>query len=238
MGKFIARMLFYLVALVVVGWTGYRTWHIMSLVTPDSQVVPWLGLAVFDGGLVVWTLYYLKAAEGSPQRATALVGSLIDMVFVFLASGADVWLGGQRLATVPEEYGTYTLWLVVIATAANVFLLWLAHVTDPAARQEMRLRSAQDQIIDKAYDILRHKVDVLAVDLADRMSGVMMAQIVAGLNIDTPARLPVSASTGSGLGEREGAHLAPVSVPIEPGENGLNPTRGSPGRGTSRGGPK
>lgn len=189
MFKWISTAALYLLAAVLVGWTGYRTTHLLSLTT-SSQIVPLLGLAVFDGGLVVWTYYFLHGAEGKAQRAVALLAGLLDLALVALATVADVWLGGQTLVQLAPEYGEWALWLISGATAANLMLMWLAHVTDPSAIREMRLRDAKDKILEEAYRQLQAKTDDIAGQVADTVSAGMVNDAVLAL---TGSKKPTSA---------------------------------------------
>lgn len=178
--KFTAGGLLYALAAVLIGWTGYRTYHLLSLTTANP-IVPFLGLAVFDGGFVVWTFYFLNGAEGASQRGTAFGASLLNLLLVALATVADVWLGGQTLVQVDPQYGTWALWLISGATGLNLFLMWLAHMTDPNAQRQMKMREAQDKILEETYRQLDAKTDDIAAQVADVMSGRMVDSAVASL---------------------------------------------------------
>lgn len=223
----IAKAGLYALALVLIGWTGYRTTHLLQLTT-DNPVVPYLGLAVFDGGLLVWTYYFLHGAEGTAQRAVALSGGLLNLVLVALATAADVWLGGQTLVSVAPDYGTLALWLVAGATALNLALMWLAHVTEPAVIREMRLRDAKDKILEEAHRQLKLKTDEVAAQVADVVASEMVGDAVRALignrrpgETARPAShqlpsAPVMAYNAAPPAQEPALQAQPVTVPPTP----------------------
>lgn len=182
--KFVFRALLIVLALVLVAWSGYRTYDLLAYTTGDSLIIPLLGLAVFDGGFVIWTFYFLYSAEGLTQRAVALVASMTNMILVIGASAADIWLNSVKLTGAPPEtwWGEAATWLIVFATGANIVLMWLAHMTEPSAQHEMRMRSMQDKIREEAYRQLENKVSSIAGRVADHLSDQLRDDAVRGVN--------------------------------------------------------
>lgn len=182
MWKFIARLAFYLMCVVLLSWTASLTYTFVASVLPTmGPLVPAFALIVFDGGMLAWLTVYLKMAEGSGQRGVALVGTGVDLVGVGLMALAEIFLGGQQLAAAPEALGEWALWGIGIWTIANLAMVVLFHVLSPATRREMALRDAQDQIQDQAFEQLRNKTSEIAAQVAGQLSDSLVSEAVRQL---------------------------------------------------------
>ena len=54
-----SMIVFGLISVVIFLWTAYLTTSFLSMVLPSSfWVVPYLGLVVFDGGMIGWMFVY------------------------------------------------------------------------------------------------------------------------------------------------------------------------------------
>lgn len=92
---------FGLISVVIFLWTAYLTTSFLSMVLPTSfWVVPYLGLVVFDGGMIGWMTVYLPH-QGSMQRAIALGLTIFNLIGVGLMTIAEIVLGGQTFTGRP-----------------------------------------------------------------------------------------------------------------------------------------
>ena len=95
-GTTIAKILFYLVAIVLMGWTASLTYTFVAAALPEmAWYIPLLSLVVFDGGMIAWMYVFLQYAEGSWQRGVALLLCVFDFIGVGLMVIAEILLGGQ-----------------------------------------------------------------------------------------------------------------------------------------------
>ena len=61
-----SKIVFGLISLVILLWTASLTTSFLKSVLPGQfWAVPYLGLVVFDGGMIGWMIVYLHNAEGS-----------------------------------------------------------------------------------------------------------------------------------------------------------------------------
>ena len=98
MQKTIAKGLFYAVATILILWTGSLTYAFVATALPQAHwLVPLFALVVFDVGTLAWLKAYLDLAEGSGQRALALIMCIFDFLGVGLMVLAEILLGGQDL---------------------------------------------------------------------------------------------------------------------------------------------
>ncbi|MFQ5421463.1 MAG: hypothetical protein ACE5EY_14005 [Anaerolineae bacterium] len=181
----LAMGVFYLVALVLVLWTGSLTVTFVSSVLPDMNwLVPFFALVVFDGGMLAWLLVYTSYAEGSGQRAVSISLTAVDLIGVALMVTAEIFLGGQTLVAAPEMLGEWALWGIGGWTVFNVVGVVAFHLMDPKTRQEMALREEMDAVFDEALAKLKNKRAQQSGRLSDVIADGMMTELRARLAQD------------------------------------------------------
>src|SRR5512136_315255 len=75
-------------------YTASRTLNLLQLTLPAGQKeLAFLALAAFDGGLVLWALFFLKGASGGWQRGISALMIAVSLVGVIVAFGADTLIG-------------------------------------------------------------------------------------------------------------------------------------------------
>lgn len=151
-------------------YSGSRTVHLIELTLPDDQkALAYFGLAAFDGGLVLWTLYALWGARGAWQRGISAIMIAVSLVGVVIAFGADTFVGaGQRGLVAELDPGTISgIMLAVVAViAVNIAAVTACHYTDPDALRQAAEESARDKILAAELRQIAENADALAADLA------------------------------------------------------------------------
>ena len=194
MHKSIARGLFYGVATVLILWTASLTYSFVRTALPQVHwVVPMFALVIFDVGMLAWLKVFLDYAQGSGQRAVALIMTLVDFLGVGLMVLAEILLGGQTMVAAPENLGEYAVWGIAIWTVANVGAVIAFHLLHPEARRQMALRAEMDQVFDEALKKLGTKRAQVSGQLSDQLSDDMLMQLVAELAAKREAVIPASA---------------------------------------------
>ena len=182
MHKSIARGLFYGVATVLILWTASLTYSFVRTTLPQVHwIVPVFALVVFDIGMLAWLKVFLDYAQGSGQRAVALIMTLVDFVGVGLMVLAEILLGGQTLVVAPANLGEYAIWGIAFWTVMNVGAVIAFHLLHPEARRQMALRAEMDQVFDEALKKLGTKRAQVSGQLSDQLSDDMLMQLVAEL---------------------------------------------------------
>ena len=185
MHKTIAKGLFYGVAVVLILWTATLTYSFVSIALPQTHwLVPLFALVIFDIGMLAWLKVFLDYAQGSGQRALALILSLFDFLGVGLMVLAEILLGGQTMVAPPENLGEYAIWGIAIWTVVNVGGVLIFHMLQPDARRKMVLQSEMDMVFDEALKKLSTRRAAIGGELSDRLADGMLAQLVAGLSLE------------------------------------------------------
>lgn len=185
MTKTFAKGLFYFVATVLFLWTSYLTYSFVASVLPNAHfLVPLFSLVVFDVGTIAWLKVFLDQAEGSAQRAVSIGLSIFDFLGVGMMTLSEVFLGGQTLASAPENLGEYAVWGIAIWTVVNVGGVIAFHAFDPEARRKMAIRAEMDAVMEDAYKQLASKRQENSTVLAHQISEGMMRQVEHDLLAD------------------------------------------------------
>lgn len=185
MHKTIAKGLFYGVATVLILWTASLTYSFVATALPQTHwLVPLFALVIFDIGMLAWLKVFLDYAQGSGQRALALILSLFDFLGVGLMVLAEILLGGQTMVAPPENLGEYAIWGIAIWTVVNVGGVLIFHMLQPDARRKMVLQSEMDMVFDEALKKLSTRRVAIGGELSDRLADGMLAQLVAGLSLE------------------------------------------------------
>ena len=178
MMKMFSKALFYVVAAVLVIWTGSLTYLFIEQALPTQTVTRYFALVVFDVGMVSWLLIFMFGAEGIAQRGIAFLLSLFDLVGVGLMVYAAIFLSGQMLATVSGNIGLYTLYAVVIWTIINLFGVWGFHYAEPENLKRMRIRSSQDMLFSKSLKKLEQKMEAMSDNVSEELSEGMKTEVL------------------------------------------------------------
>ena len=239
-----SKMVFGFISVVIFLWTASLTVSFLQSVLPGSfWAVPYLGLVVFDGGMIGWMIVYLYNSEGSMQRSIALGMTIFNLLGVGLMTVAEILLGGQSLTVAPEMLGTFAIWGVGIWTFANVAAIIAFHLSSPDARIAAAIQEEKDAIMDAAMDDMRNRRQENAQRLSRQMGGGLYRTLVSELGVDADGdgipdvferpsnkgisnRPMVSASDGSA----DGLDLVSLAYEVESNGNGANPTQ-RPGMG-------
>lgn len=196
MHKSIARGLFYGVATVLILWTASLTYSFVRTALPQVHwIVPVFALVVFDIGMLAWLKVFLDYAQGSGQRAVALIMTLVDFLGVGLMVLAEILLGGQMMVAAPANLGEYAIWGIAFWTVMNVGAIIAFHLLHPEARRQMALRAEMDQVFDEALKKLGTKRAQVSGQLSDQLSDDMLMQLVAELAAKRETVIPASAPT-------------------------------------------
>lgn len=185
--RMLTRGLFYTVALVLLAWTASLTVAFISNALPDMPwYVPYLALVVFDAGMIAWLYVFLKHAQGTMQRATALAACIIDFVGVGLMVIAEILLGGQTLVAAPAGLATAAVWGIGIWTVLNVAAVILFHIGDPEAQKQMSIQNEKDAIwrgalVDLAARRKQHSA-MLTAELGDRLYKDLVDELMVDAN--------------------------------------------------------
>ncbi len=198
-----AKILFYVLALVVIAWTASLTIELVSRLLPGDTITPFFALALFDGGALVWALVFLFMAQGLSQRAISLILMLLDLAGVIGMSIAELFLGGQQMAAIPQGLGQLVVWGVGLWTAINVIAVYAFHIVDPSQMTEIEVRSMQDRVQAEALSQVKASIHERSTVLAGVIARRIETDVLARMHlldvpvIDAEARDITGTSTGS-----------------------------------------
>lgn len=204
MSKTIARGVFYALALGVWIWMMTNTLGITQMIFPaDGEflgaMLPYMALVMFDVGAVAWLLVFLRHSEGVAQRSIAVIVSFISLLGAIFLSIAHLYLGGQTLASIPSEMGTWVLWAIGGMTLVHGIAIWASHIVNPDEMREIKTQSmldnAKELALTRTEALLNQRLDGIAEAMSHEYANNIETELrrQAGVAITQPAAPPLIA---------------------------------------------
>ena len=111
--------------------TGYMTWSALQrLMGVDAWLVSALGLVAFEGGLLLWPMYY-QQADTDTQSGIAAVMAVLDLLGVAMAFGVEVMGNNPGMAGLIPQFADVATWGVIGVVIANVAAYIVVDAIDP-----------------------------------------------------------------------------------------------------------
>lgn len=118
------------------------------------------------------------------QRAIALGLTVFNLIGVGLMTIAEIVLGGQTFAAVPDMLGTVAIWAVGIWTFVNVAGIVAFHLSSPDARIAAAIQEEKDAVVEEALTDLSNRRHDNAKLLSGQMGAGMFRTLVSELGAD------------------------------------------------------
>lgn len=229
----IAKASFYSVAVGMFLFTAYMTLTFVSAVLPDAPLLVQMAtLLVFDGGMLAWMVVFTSYAQGTTQRATAIVTCVFDFIGVGLMVAAEVAIASSLATDLPLE--SWATWAVAGWTFVNVGALLVFHLSDPETQKEMASQSRRDKLTELAHKLVDEDLDSMALNLAEQIKQRELNEMLNDMNLvnNAPKRMisanaePADEATLPAKPSIMAAE-SPVAMPVvEGGENFTRPQAG------------
>ena len=211
-----------LVKLALMAVTGYMTWSALQrLMGADAWLVSALGLVAFEGGLLLWPMYY-QQADTNTQSGVAAVMAVIDLLGVAMAFGVEVMGNNPGMAGLIPQFADVATWGVIGVVIANVAAYIVVDAIDPdkalarqMAAQSRAQKTAQLFIARQAAQATLSGIQETANHIVPGLAARNLADVrghfglVDGVNIEAP------------------------KAPLQLADSGTSPTSGS-GRSTPK----
>lgn len=130
--------------LVLLCYTGYRTWHVLSTtVVTDAEVIAVLGLWGLDIGAVAWSVVWIFGSTTFMQNVVSISMWVIDLIGMIGTSLVDTL---TPVGKMPEGMATIIFYAVTFIIAGNVIVGFVYHMTSPHTRKVRAERKMQEEI--------------------------------------------------------------------------------------------
>lgn len=132
--------------LVLLIYTGYRSWHFLSgSVTGDFQILALVGLWGLDIGMVAWSLVWIFGSSTRFQNWVSMGLFVIDMIGVFITSIVDTlaYGNGEALPPIMRSVAWYGIPVII---GLNVLAGFIYHMTSPSTRRRRSERSQDEEL--------------------------------------------------------------------------------------------
>lgn len=181
MSKKLASYLVLLVAGALMIYSGARTFDLLSQTLPKGQeVLAFLALLAFDGGLIAWLAVFMFGAHGGAQRAIAMLMILVCLTGIVIGFGGDTLLTASRNGLIADvNIGMTALILTTLIIAANITATVFFHVLSPENQKRMAEENARAQIEDAALESIKSQAQQLAQEIAPTVASAWVADMRA-----------------------------------------------------------
>lgn len=198
--QIISGILLFILGGALLFYTANRTLSFIEMSLPaDKQLLGYLALAAFDGGLIVWTLLYMWNAASHIQRGIALGMIAVSIVGVCIGFIADTLVQSGRngiAGKVDAATVTTALWVTILIIALNIIATFAYHLTSPTHQERIEEQNLRATIEAAARRQISKNAEVLAEQLAPRMAAdtVRRMQTKYLATLGTTPALPSPAS--------------------------------------------
>ncbi|MBN2116271.1 MAG: hypothetical protein JW730_06865 [Anaerolineales bacterium] len=132
--------------LVLLIYTGYRSWHFLSGSVADGfQILAIVGLWGLDIGMVAWSLVWMFGSTTRFQNWTSMSLFVIDLIGVFLTSIVDTLAYGNDGA-LPPVMRSLAWYGIPVIIGLNVLAGFIYHMNSPSTRKRRAERSQDEEL--------------------------------------------------------------------------------------------
>lgn len=185
MGKRATYIFILILSLALLGFTSSRSIDLLQLFLPPGQEGwAWLGLAAFDVGLLGWSLFFAHGAQGSYQRAIALIMVILSLLAVAVSTIMDMLIASADkgvITALPDAVRVLVLLVVGLIVVANVVAFFLTHITDPEHLKAMATEAARSKIHDEVLRQINERAPQVAAKVAPHLTEQWVRRTVAEL---------------------------------------------------------
>jgi hypothetical protein len=172
--KWIARVLFYAVAIGLFVYAASRSLDFITATLPASQkAVGYLGLLATSGGAIAWLAVFLFYAQGTGQKALSVLFVVIDLLGEFALFTFDTLYrsgeSGMIASLSADEIRTVVLGLSALI-ALNIGATVAFHLFDPETSKRMREESARDVLDDEVLKVIENRAPQIASQIAPQIA--------------------------------------------------------------------
>jgi hypothetical protein len=224
MAKKLGSIMVFVLGAVLLAYSASRSLNFIELTLPaDQKGLAYFGLAALDGGLIGWTLSYLKGSKGW-QRAIALIMAMVDLIGVIGMFTMDtLYNSGEAGLTkaMDAQQMTNAVLAMSVIIGLNIAATIFHHMVDPESLREQAEEEAFDRVESATLKQIARNAEQLAAQLAPTLAADWMRQ--------TQARYMANIGTAQ-VGKildlpAQDVTPAPMAMPIiaaQPQENKFN----------------
>jgi hypothetical protein len=172
--KWIARVMFYAVAVGLFVYAASRSLDFITATLPASQkAVGYLGLLATGGGAIAWLAVFLFYAQGTGQKGLSVLFVIVDLLGEFALFTFDTLYrsgeSGMIAGLSADEIRLVILGLSALI-ALNIGGTVAFHILDPEASRRMREESARDVLDDEVLKVIETRAPQIASQIAPQIA--------------------------------------------------------------------
>ena len=172
--KWIARVVFYAIAVGLFVYAASRSLDFITATLPPSQkIVGYLGLLATGGGAIGWLVTFLFHAQGTGQKGLSIVFVVLDLLGEAMLFTFDTLYRSSQTGMI-ASLSQDQIQMVIVGLSALIFLNIAAitafHLLDPATSRRMREESARDVLDNAVLETIENRAPQLANQIAPQIA--------------------------------------------------------------------
>ena len=172
--KWIARVMFYAVAVGLFVYAASRSLDFITSTLPASQkAVGYLGLLATSGGAIAWLAVFLFYAQGTAQKGLSVLFVVVDLLGEFALFTFDtLYRSGESgmIATLSADEIRLVILGLSALIALNIGGTIAFHILDPETSKRMREESARDVLDDEVLKVIETRAPQIANQIAPQIA--------------------------------------------------------------------
>lgn len=178
-----------LISSVLLVYTGYRSWHFLSVSIPeDFQILALVGLWGIDIAMIGWAVVWIFGSSSAGQDGVSMSMWVIDVIAMVLTSVIDTIMYADG-STVPPIFRTVAWYGVPLIIVGNAVMAVVYHFTSPSTkyrREQRRLDAHINESRQKGDHEIREitaTADLLQEHSMKRANALLSIANVAKQNV-------------------------------------------------------
>ena len=185
-GLTFADLVVLMLDLVLLLYTGWRSFDFLSTTVPDGwQVLALVGLWGLDIGAIAWSLVWIFGSTGKFQNWVSMAFFVIDLVGVALTSLTDSLMYSRSEGAMSQALGGVTAVAVPLVLFGNVVAGFIYHMTSPETKRRRKQREMQAEHNNRMDEVavMEQRLTYTEAFLLARQDALDKAVILADLKV-------------------------------------------------------
>lgn len=237
-------------AVILLFYTGWRTYDFMSSQLPKNDISFWLSIAFLfatEAGLVLWHEAHLHHTSTETQDKLTFGLTWIDFIGSLAAGIADMilrqtFINGYQIPPILAQFLMFGLPVIMAINVAGVIVFeendaeTLEEKAEKAARFTIhaaamkQIHADRDALVNEKSDLIFKKIRGRVTGHVDKKYGDKPTEksngLIRNLSYNQETITPAAGKATGEIAGRATANVPETSIQEQPGKvNGLDPTR-------------
>lgn len=174
-----ADALMWIMSVVLVGYTAFRSTHLVQMtLPPGAEIVGYFALMGLDVALFVWLLYALHGARTALQTWVSIVMVYVQIMGIAATAIADTVLTFQP-DSAPAMIYQVAMWFIPIVIAINILSATTCKLMSHARQERQAGYEMEDTMAEQVAALMRQNSPIFASAMTPHVAAARMKSMMA-----------------------------------------------------------